>query len=71
MSRSFKILIPFVDHLPAHVVPKVSCGEQVPVVDLAEPDEVAARKMRAACEDYGFLYGKLFLRSAPDFDLVT
>ncbi|CAL8464781.1 g4316 [Coccomyxa elongata] len=29
---------------------------QVPVVDLAEPDEVAAQKMRSACEDYGFLY---------------
>ena len=32
--------------------------QQVPVVDLSEPDLVAAPKMRAACRDYGFLYGK-------------
>lgn len=34
-----------------------SAMQQVPVVDSSEPDEVAARKMRSACEDYGFLYG--------------
>ena len=27
------------------------------MVDLSEPDLVAAPKMRAACRDYGFLYG--------------
>jgi hypothetical protein len=36
----------------------VRYSTQVPVVDLAEPDEVAAQKMRAACEDFGFLYGE-------------